>query len=114
MIRDFLHFLSHFRAGIYYVRGVLLALLLLLSICVVVFVLAEGMPLGKSIYLTMITSLSIGYGDIVPVTVFGRVASVVSGIIGVVSIGLTVAIATRALSKFAEQKKREEKAPPSD
>jgi len=114
MIRDFLHFLSHFRAGIYYVRGVLLALLLLLSICVVVFVLAEGMPLGQSIYLTMITSLSIGYGDIVPVTVFGRVASVVSGIIGVVSIGLTVAIATRALSKFAEQKKREEKAPPSD
>jgi len=114
MISDFLQFLRHFLNGIFYVRGVLLALLLLLSICVAVFVLAEDMPWGESIYLTMITSLSIGYGDIVPATALGRVASVISGIIGVISIGLTVAIATRALSKFAEQKKREEKAPPSD
>jgi len=114
MISDFLQFLRHFHNVIFYVRGVLLALLLLLSLCMLVFVFAEDMSLGKSVYLTLITSLSIGYGDIVPVTTFGRVASVVSGIIGVVSIGLTVAIATRALSKFAEQKKREEKAPPSD
>ncbi len=114
MISDFLQFLRHFHNVIFYVRGVLLALLLLLSICVAVFVLAEDMPLGESIYLTMITSLSIGYGDIVPVTIFGRVASVVSGIIGVISIGLTVAIATRALSQFAKEKKSGEKEPPSD
>jgi len=114
MISDFLQFLRHFRNGIFYVRGVLLALLLLLSLCMLVFVFAEDMPLGESVYLTLITSLSIGYGDIVPATVFGRVASVVAGIIGVISIGLTVAIATRALTQFAKEKKREEKEPPSD
>ena len=114
MISDFLQFLRHFLNGIFYVRGVLLALLLLLSICVAVFVLAEDMPLSESIYLTLITSLSIGYGDIVPVTTFGRVASVVAGIIGVISIGLTVAIATRALTRHAKEKKHEEKETPSD
>jgi voltage-gated potassium channel len=98
---------------IHYLRGVLLGLLLLLSICVVVFVVAEGVPVGKSVYLTLITALTIGYGDITPVTTVGRVASVVTGFIGLIYVGVNVAIATRALSRVVEDKKREKKPPPS-
>ncbi|MEJ2378598.1 MAG: potassium channel family protein [Pseudolabrys sp.] len=113
MSRDFIRFLRRFGEIVHYVRGVLLVMLLLLSTCAVVFVLADGMPLGKSVYLTFITALTIGYGDIVPTTVAGRVTSVVGGIIGVIFIGLTVAIATRALAQSYEEKQREEGRPPS-
>lgn len=113
MIQDFIRFLRHFRKIVHYVRGVLLVMFLLLSMCVIVFVFAEDLPFGKSAYLTFITALTIGYGDIVPTTAVGRVTSIVAGIIGVIFIGLTVAIATRALSQSHEEKQREEGRPPS-
>jgi voltage-gated potassium channel len=47
--------------------------------------------------------LTIGYGDIVPTTTAGRVLSVLAGVIGVIFVGLIVAIATRSLALAAQE-----------
>ena len=113
MIRDFVHFLRHFRETFRYVRAVLLVLLLLLSICAIVFVLSEGLPLGEAIYLTLITAFTVGYGDIVPVTTVGRITSIFAGFLGMVIMGLNVAIAAHALSQSYKDKRHEKDQPPS-
>ena len=112
MIHDFLQFLRYFRRAAHYVRGVLLVLLLMLATCMVLFLLTEGLELGEAIYLTVITALSIGYGDITPATTAGRMTSMATGLIGMVVIGLTVAIANNALYHLAEDKRRSEAAKP--
>ena len=58
--------------------------------------------LGDALYFAFITGLSIGYGDIAPKTDLGRVVSVAIGLIGVLFVGLTVAVATRALRETAK------------
>ena len=110
MIHDFLQFLRYFRRAAHYVRGVLLVLLLVLATCMVLFMLTEGLEPGEAIYLTVITALSIGYGDIAPATTAGRMTSMFTGLIGMVVIGLTVAIANNALNQLAQEKRRNETA----
>jgi voltage-gated potassium channel len=67
----------------------------------------EGVSIGNSMYLSFITAFTIGYGDITPVTIIGRVLSVIIGLIGIIFTGLVVAIATRALvSTIQEEKKK--------
>ena len=74
-----------------------------LLVCAVIIGRVEDMPFGDAIYLTLITGLTIGYGDITPATAAGRVLSVITGMIGVIYVGLVVAIATRALALTAEE-----------
>lgn len=64
---------------------------------------AEGINLGNSIYFSFITGFTIGYGDISPNTITGKVISVLLGLIGIIYTGLVVAISIRALSKTLEQ-----------
>jgi hypothetical protein len=63
----------------------------------------EGIKLGDAVYFAFITGLSIGYGDISPETVVGKVMSVVIGLVGMLFIGMTTAIATRALGDTAKR-----------
>ena len=74
------------------------ALIATICICAIGISVVEGRTLGESFYFTFVTALSIGYGDIVPVTIIGRVISVFIGLVGMVFVGLTVAVATRALA----------------
>ena len=113
MIRDLIRFLRYFYQIAHHVRGILLGMLLLLSVCVFSFAHSEDMSLGNAVYLALITALSIGYGDIVPTTTVGRVTSVIAGFTGVIFLGLVVAIATRAVSQSYEEKMRGENRPPS-
>ncbi|QIE55147.1 two pore domain potassium channel family protein [Pikeienuella piscinae] len=96
---DFLIFLSRFLRLLHFVRGALGALLLLLGVCALALMWAEGLPLGDALYLTAVTGLTIGYGDIAPASPLGRIACVTAGLIGVVFVGLVVAVATRALAQ---------------
>ncbi len=103
-MRDILTFCRHFLRLLHNVRGVLLVLFAALFACAVFLAWVEGRGLGEAVYLTLITGLTVGYGDIVPATVAGRVLSIVAAVIGVIFLGIVVAIATRALKDSVEQK----------
>jgi len=66
----------------------------------------EGISIGNSMYLSFITAFTIGYGDITPVTIIGRVLSVIIALIGIIFTGLVIAIATRALATTIEEEKK--------
>ncbi|GAG48711.1 unnamed protein product [marine sediment metagenome] len=63
----------------------------------------EEIGLGDAIYFAFITGMSVGYGDITPETATGKVVSVGIGLIGMLFVGITVAIATRALAVTAKR-----------
>ena len=93
---------------LHFVRGVLGGLLLVLALCALVPMAAEDLALGDALYLTAITGLTVGYGDIAPTTTVGRIVSVVIGFVGVIYVGIVVAVATRALAQAVAEKKRHE------
>jgi voltage-gated potassium channel len=103
-MREFVSFLRHFVYFIHFVRGVLIALLIMVIIGCVLLMETEGFSFGTAVYVTAITALTVGYGDITPKTATGQVVSVAIGFIGVLFNGLIVAIATRALAHAAEDK----------
>jgi hypothetical protein len=51
--------------------------------------------------------MSIGYGDISPQTGFGKLTSVGIGLVGMLFVGATVAVANRALADSARQHSEE-------
>ena len=111
LIRDFLHFVHHAFGHLHFVRGVLLGLLLVLVLCSVLLAVVEGLAFGETLYLSTITALTIGYGDITPTTAIGRIVCVVIGCIGVIYVGIFVAVANRALAEGVEAKRRREEGP---
>ena len=100
---DILVFVGHFASHVLFVRHVIVGLVLLIVVGGVSISHVEGLQVGESIYFAFITGLTIGYGDIEPVTTGGRVLSVLIGFIGMLFTGMTVAIATRALADTAKQ-----------
>lgn len=104
MIEDFVRFAKEVWRLLRFIRGVLLVLLLILLGCALVFEVAEGLRFGEALYLTAITALTVGYGDISPATPIGRIAAVVAGLVGVLFVGIVVAVATRALALATQEK----------
>lgn len=107
MIRDLRHFLHHMFSALYLLRGAMLMFLVVLLACAIAVAIAEGMSLGNAMYFVLITALTVGYGDIVPTTMWGRIASLVAGVIGLLGFGLVVAINTRALREMVRDRDRE-------
>ncbi len=107
MIRDLQRFLQHLFRSLYFVRGALLAFLLLLLACAIVVAIAEGMSFGNAMYFVLITATTVGYGDIVPTTMWGRIASLAAGVIGLLGFGVIVAVNTRALREMVRDRDRE-------
>ncbi len=62
----------------------------------------KKMPFADALYFTFVTGLTIGYGDIAPVTTGGRVIAILTGLLGVLITGLIIAIAVYALRKTME------------
>jgi voltage-gated potassium channel len=58
-------------------------------------------PMDETVYFCAITALTIGYGDVVPTSTFGRIDAVLLGLIGVVFTGLIVAAAVRGVQEAA-------------
>jgi voltage-gated potassium channel len=56
-------------------------------------------PVGQTWYFCAITALTIGYGDVVPTTSFGRIDAVLLGMIGVLFTGLITAAAVRGVQE---------------
>jgi hypothetical protein len=57
----------------------------------------EQIPFADALYFSFVTGLTIGYGDIAPVTHAGRVFAVLTGFVGILMTGLIAAIAVYAL-----------------
>ena len=60
-------------------------------------------PMAETAYFCAITALTIGYGDVVPTSTFGRIDAVLLGLIGVVFTGLIVAAAVRGVQEAARR-----------
>lgn len=99
----FVEFFSAFVRYASYVREVFAALLLSLLLGAFLIWRFENIDFGDAIYFTLITGLTIGYGDITPETPLGKLISVCIGLIGMIVVGLTIAIATRALNDTAKR-----------
>ncbi len=99
-------FVGHFISYFWLLRHIMLSLLALVILDAIVIALVEGISIGNSMYFSFITAFTIGYGDITPVTIIGKVLSIIIGLIGIIFTGLVVAIATRALVTTIEEEKR--------
>ena len=97
-IHDFMTFMRRFWSYLRYVSGVLIVLILLMLAGGLLFAWWEGRDVGDAIYFAFITGLTVGYGDIAPTTLFGRIISIFIGLTGMIFMGVTVAVATRALA----------------
>lgn len=102
-MREFLRFFKHALTMLRYVRGVVLVLAVALLFCAVVVGFVEGMPFGDALYFTLVTGMTIGYGDITSTTTPGRILSVLAGVIGLIFFGIIVAVSNRALAETVKE-----------
>ena len=99
----FQEFLATVLRYIFCVREVIGSLVLMIVFAGFAFSKAEGIKLGDAIYFAFITALSVGYGDITPQLTVGKMVSVGIGLMGVLLVGITAAVATRALADTAKR-----------
>lgn len=57
----------------------------------------EGVSFADALYFGCITALTIGYGDIIPLTNAGKAIAVFMGLMGVLITGIIVAVALQAI-----------------
>ncbi|MEM1243383.1 MAG: potassium channel family protein [Pseudomonadota bacterium] len=96
-MEEFIRFIKNFCSIFWLTRGITLVLLLILFAASFIFYFFENLSLGNAIYLTFITGLTVGYGDFTPASPLGKITSVFIGFVGMIFIGLIVAIATFAI-----------------
>ncbi len=99
----FFEFIQTFARYALYIREVIASLVLLIVLGGFGISRLEDIKLGDAIYFAFITAMSIGYGDISPNTTIGKLVSVGIGLVGMLFVGVTVAIATRALADTAKR-----------
>lgn len=105
-MHDFLRFMRHLFKIMHFIRGILLAFVILLLLCVVVVSVAENMSFGQAVYFILVTALTIGYGDVTPDTTLGKIASVAAGLFGLMITGIVVAVAVKALTEAVKEKQQ--------
>lgn len=86
------------------ILSVLLGVIVALGI---VIGLLEHWPMLDAIYFAFVSGLTIGYGDLVPKRALSRVLAIGIGLIGVLVVGLIVAIGVSALER-ASRRNRDE------
>lgn len=95
---DFLLFLRNMWVIAHFLRGILLCISFIMLLLAFILANVEGMSFGDAIYFTLITGLTVGYGDVTPVTPLGKTISVFTALVGVIAVGIYVAMATKAVS----------------
>jgi hypothetical protein len=101
----FTSFSRHFFRAIWHVKVVILTLVALMVAGAGAVTLVEKMPFGNSLYFAFVTGLTIGYGDIVVKTSFGRLVALLIGFDGILFTGLMVAVLVLAVRESYEESK---------
>ena len=99
MIHTFL--LAHFEL-VMELSGALAVLAVIIVACGVAMARADGMSVEDGIYLAFITAFTVGFGDITPKSRATRIVSVILAFIGLVLVGIVVAVAVHALDAAIE------------
>jgi voltage-gated potassium channel len=105
-MRDFIFFTRHLFRMLFFVRGVLLILLMVLVAFALITAKVDNISLTDAHYLVFITALTVGFGDITPNSGVTRTIMVLAGCVGVILVGLVVAVSTRALKLAVEDAKQ--------
>jgi Ion channel len=92
-------FLAELYSGLRVIWPILSGLLLLMLALGFVIGRLEDWALLDAIYFTFVSGLTIGYGDLVPKGPLSRVLAIAIGLIGVLLVGLIVALGVRALDR---------------
>ena len=90
-------FNQHFFHALWKIQGIIYGLIAWLVVDAAAIAYFEKMPFADALYFTFVTGLTIGYGDIAPVTHAGRVMAILTGLVGILVTGLIVAVAVYAL-----------------
>ena len=90
-------FNHHFVRITWHLRAIFLMLLALIMAGAVVIAATEKVSFGKAVYFAFITGLTVGYGDIVPITAIGQIMAVLLGLIGILFTGVVVAVAVQSV-----------------
>jgi voltage-gated potassium channel len=96
---SFSRFNYYFFHALWKMQGIVYGLVIWLVVNAGAIAYFEKMPFADALYFTLITGLTIGYGDIAPVTIGGRVIAILTGLLGILITGLVVAIAVYALKE---------------
>jgi len=99
-------FSYHFFHAIWHVRAVILILIALIMAGAAAVTLVEKMPFADTLYFAFVTGLTIGYGDIVLQSPFGRLVAILIGLIGILFTGLLVAVLVHAVRESFEESKK--------
>jgi voltage-gated potassium channel len=95
----FTRFITNFFKVIWYFRPIFLALFLIMLLGAAAIALVEPLAFGDALYFSLVTGLTIGYGDIVMKTVPGRCIALFIGFIGILFTGLVIAGAVEAVRR---------------
>jgi hypothetical protein len=101
-VKTLTRFNHHFFRALWKIRFLLLGLFAWLVVDAAAIAYFEKMPIADALYFTFVTGLTIGYGDIVPVTLIGRVIAILTGLLGALITGLIIAVAVFALRQTME------------
>jgi len=96
---SFWYFLEHFLNYCYVLRVLLGMHFLLVVLNGLLFAYFEKLPMNQGVYFSLITSTTVGFGDITPKTGIGQIISVILAFIGTILFGLIVAVATYTFKK---------------
>jgi hypothetical protein len=90
------------------VREVIVIQIILICLGAIAISVLEQLTIEETLYFAFITGLSVGFGDIAPQTTAGRIISVAIALVGVIFVGLVVAVATRALADTVEDLRKKQ------
>jgi voltage-gated potassium channel len=99
MFREFIatHFLLFYElVGVFFIFAVAIL------IFGVLFARFERVPLGDAIYFAFITAFTVGFGDITPKSKGARIIAVMLAFLGLILMGVAVAVAVHALDIVLE------------